>query len=151
MGYNLKAFIGQVENLGSVTARFKNAKLISLTQQIALIPMTGDLFNEINGYRANNNIDGYEYLTTNIELEILKTIHTGLIAYIEVEYFGGIGVQNGILWKNGKRKLEHSGPKDAVNSILQQFGITRSKSRDEFDTVGLNRHRYTEDWIEGVN
>ena len=88
MGYNLKAFIGQVESLESVTTQFKNAKLISLTQQIVLIPMTGDLFNEINDSRVNNDIDGYEYLTTNIELEILKTIHTGLIAYIEVEYFG---------------------------------------------------------------
>lgn len=151
MGYNLKAFIGQVESLESVTTQFKNAKLISLTQQIVLIPMTGDLFNEINDYRTNNNIDGYEYLTTDIESEILKTIHIGLIAYIEVEYFGGTGVQNGILWKNGKRIFEHSGTKDVVNLILKQFGITRSKSRDEFETVGLNRHRYTEDWLDDVN
>jgi hypothetical protein len=122
-----------------------------LTQQIALIPMIGDLFNEINDYRANNDIDGYEYLTTDIESETLKTIHIGLIAYIEVEYFGGVGVQNGILWKNNKRIFEQSGTTDVVNSILQQLGITRSKSRDEFDTVGLNRHRYTEDWLEGVN
>ena len=151
MGYNLKAFIGQVESLESATTQFKNAKLISLTQQIVLIPMTGDLFNEINDSRVNNDIDGYEYLTTNIELEILKTIHTGLIAYIEVEYFGGTGVQNGILWKNGKRIFEQSGTKDVVNSILKQFGITCSKSRDEFETVGLSRHRYTEDWLDDVS
>lgn len=151
MGYNLKAFIGQVERLEPVTSRFKNAKLISLNEQIALIPMTGDLFNEINDYRTNNNIDGYEYLTTAIESEILKTINTGLIAYIEVDYFGGVGIQNGILWKNDKRIFEHRGTKDVVNSILQQFGITRSKSGDEFETVGLNRHRYTEDWLDGVN
>jgi len=151
MGYNLKAFIGQVERLEPVTTRFKNAKLIPLTEQIALIPMTDDLFNEINDYRVNNNIDGYEYLTTDIESEIIETINIGLIAYIEVEYFGGTGVQNGILWKNKKRIFEHSGTKAVVNSILQQFGITRSKSRDEFETVGLNRHRYTEDWLVGVN
>lgn len=113
-----------------------------------LLPMTGDLFNEINNYRSNNGIEKYEFLTSDIETEILKTINNQMIAYIEVEYFGGIGVQNGIIWKEGKRIFDQSGPQNVVNSILQQFGIVRTKSKDEFDVVGLNRHRYTDDWID---
>jgi len=150
MGYYLNAFIGSIENLEAITLRFKNAKTVLLTNQLAIFPMTSDLFNEINDYRASSNIGKYLFLTSDIENEILRTIGDRSVAYIELEYFGGSGVQKGIVWKNGKRISEYN-ELNAVNSILRQFGIARTKTKDEFETIGLNRHRNTEDWLDGFN
>lgn len=147
MGYYLKAFIGRLEDLEKVKGKFQNAKTISLTDEIALTPMTKDLFNEINNYRTNNEIGKYEFLTTDVENEILMIINDGMISYVEVEYWGGEGGQSGIIWKEGKRIFEKDFEQEVVNAILRQFGIVRSKLRDEFDTVGLGRERNTEDWI----
>jgi hypothetical protein len=46
-------------------------------------------------------------------------------------------------WEKIFKKLAEQ---DVINIILNQFGIKRSKSLDEFDTVGLGRYRNTKDW-----
>ena len=38
---------------------------------------------------------------------------------------------------------------DVINEVLRMYGVSKNRSRDEFDAVGLGRHRSTEDWIEG--
>jgi hypothetical protein len=53
----------------------------------------------------------------------------------------------GIIWKEGKRTFEADFGKGVINKILNQFGVVKAKSLDEFDTVGLDRHRWTGDWI----
>jgi hypothetical protein len=151
MGYRLNAFIGQTENIETIASRYTKAKVILLTEKIVLLPMTTDLFDEINDHRFNNEIENYVFLTSDVEIEILKTINNKMISYIEVEYFGGTGLQRGIIWKNGERIFDQSGTKNVVNSILQKFGIVRSKFKDEFETAGLNRHRNTEDWLDGLS
>lgn len=148
MGYYLTGFLGRQEDLKGIEKKFQNSKIIPLTDQIALVPMTGELFDEINNYRGNNDIGKYKFLTSDIENEILKVIDGQMISYVEVEYFGGQGGQSGIIWKEGKRIFEKEFDQGVVNSILGHFGIVRGKSMDEFDTVGLGRHRNTADWLE---
>ena len=146
MGYYLKAFIGRSDDLKMVKNKFKNARTVSLTDEIALIPFTAELFDEVNNYRSNNGIGNYEFLTTDVEREILLVMGDRLFSYVEVEYFGGLGRQSGMIWQGGKRIWERELEQEVVNEILRNFGIVRSKSNDEFDTVGLGRKRNTEDW-----
>jgi hypothetical protein len=149
MGYFLNAFLGPVDNLKKIESKFNKAKVVPVTTEIALIPMTEDLFNEINNYRSENQIGKWELLTTDVENEILTLIGNEKLSYLEVEYFGGEGGQSGIIWKDGKRIFEVEFQQEVVNEILRQFGVVKDKKmRDEFDTVGLGRHRHTEDWIK---
>jgi hypothetical protein len=151
MGYYLNAFLGQVHNLKKIESKFTASKIVPLTTELALIPMTGQLFNEINNYRGNNSIGKWQFLTSDIENEILKLVEDEMVAYIEVEYFGGEGGQSGIIWKDGKRIFEKEFDQEVVNSILRKFGVVKGKSkRDELDTIGLGRHRNTEDWIDEI-
>jgi hypothetical protein len=149
MGYYLNAFLGRPDELKKIEGKFRALKIVPLTSELALIPMTGQLFDEINNYRGNNQIGKWQFLTSDVEMEILRLIDSDMVSYIEVEYFGGQGGQSGIVWKQGKRVFEKEFQEDIVNSILRQFGIVKGKnSKDEFATVGLGRHRNTEDWIE---
>src|SRR5689334_12993441 len=101
MGYDLKAFIGKSADLERIEVKIKKALAVSMTNELSLIPMTEHLFNEINKYRRNNEVGKYEHLTTDVEDDILEIIGNRMIAYVEVEYFGGEGAQDGIIWKEG--------------------------------------------------
>jgi hypothetical protein len=81
---------------------------------MALVPMTDELFNEINKYRVDNVVGNWEFLTTDIENEILDLIGHDMLSYIEAEYHGG---QGGIIWKEGKRIFEIEFQQDVINDI----------------------------------
>jgi hypothetical protein len=147
MGYYLNAFLGRQDDLKKIVEKFRTSKVVPLTDQVALLPMTEKLFDEINDYRINDTIGSFDFLTADVEREILNTIDGGMVAYVEVEYFGGTGSQSGILWKEGKRIYEKELEQDVVNDILRQFGVVKEASKDEFDTVGLGRNRRTERWL----
>jgi hypothetical protein len=84
-----------------------------------------------------------------LENEIMKIIGNEKVSYVEVEYLGGEGGQSGIIWNEGKRIFEREFQLEVVNEILRHFGVVKDKKmRDEFDTVGLGRHRNTEDWMK---
>ena len=67
---------------------------------------------------------------------------------LEADYFGGAGEQAAVLWENGRRQLT-SGPKyRAINTMLKRLGVTFTASAyDEFEAVGLDQHRDTDDWL----
>lgn len=72
----------------------------------------------------------------------------GPVAYVEAESFGGQGAQAHVL-------VPCAGPAgvvvvadDAVNAALRWLGVTAADGRDEFATVGLDRNRDTEAWLD---
>jgi hypothetical protein len=70
MGYILYAFISKQENLLPIQKAYSQAKLVKLEQGISLIPMTGELYDQINEFTISEDINGFVYLTTNVEDQI---------------------------------------------------------------------------------
>jgi hypothetical protein len=80
-------------------------------------------------------------------------------AYVEIEFFGGVGSQTAVGWEDGNEAFgplrtqtpgeDRDGggfstvPKAdmAVNAVLRWLGIQADSGRDEFDTVGLSQRR----------
>ena len=148
MGYYLSAFFGKTEELRKIQKTYKSANLIELHPCVSLIPLTEDLFDEINNFSATECLFNFEYLTTKSEDEILTMVTDITLAYVEAEYFGGQGGQSAIIWKNGKRDSEFIRDSQSINKVLKSFGVIAEANKDEFDTVGLSRHRHTRDWLE---
>lgn len=121
---------------------------VSLGQDISLIPLTKDLFDQINELGVTESIGDFEYLTGSIELNILRVIKEKSLAYVEVTYFGGEGGQTGIIWKDGKRTVELAYGQEVINIILRVFGVIAEHPQDEFDTLGFGRYRNTQDWTK---
>ncbi|WP_218877954.1 hypothetical protein [Streptomyces sp. TLI_55] len=79
----------------------------------------------------------------------------GPIAYVEAEYFGGVGGQRAAAWDGGTLALGPLGKAtrrglrtvSPVSQALRRLGARRSLGEDEFSAVGLDRHRHTDDWI----
>lgn len=69
--------------------------------------------------------------------------------YIETDYFGGAGTQAGGAWCGEECVIA---PRKAavgpINEVLRSLGVVARRELDEFDSVGLSRHRRMEDWLE---
>lgn len=89
MGYILQAFIGRQADLQIIADKYHKAQIVTVGQNISIVPMIEDLFDEINEVTISEEVNSFMFLTTKIEQSILKIIGTRLIGYIEAEYFGG--------------------------------------------------------------
>jgi hypothetical protein len=78
------------------------------------------------------------------------------VIYIEAEFFGGVGSQAAVGWEGGvlgfgprrtqtptEDRAGYAVVDDladlAINAALRWIGVTRTRMRDEFDTVGVGR------------
>lgn len=148
MGYNLKAYIGKDENLNPILEKYRESIKVNLNGGISMIPMTNELYDEINEMKSSSRISTFEFLTENIEIKTIQIIENREIAYVESEFFGGQGGHIGGIWRNGKRDLVIEWHKSSMNKILKRLGVNRTWLKDEFEKVGLDKNRHTEDWIE---
>jgi len=148
MGYYLQAFICKQDDTNNLTDKFEKAKKIEIGQGLSLIPMTEELFDQINEFVVSNAVDKFEYLTDNIETKILQLIADKKFAYVEAEYFGGEGGQIAIIWSDQKRETFFEYGQECINRVLKEFGVKHKIGNDEFDTLELGRHRSTIDWVE---
>jgi len=125
--YVLQAFICKSIDTDCLTERFDKAIKVEIGQGIALIPMTEDLFDQINEFEFSAPVDSFAYLTENIENTILLAINGRQFSYIEAEYFGGSGGQIAIIWQDNKRLQILSHGQDRINQVLRLFGVITVK------------------------
>ena len=61
------------------------------------------------------------------------------LAYIETDYFGGVGEQNAVVAVEGRVVIGPESGSNVINKALQVIGVRRlSPALDEFDALGLD-------------
>jgi len=123
------------------------ALIFELAHTIELLPLTKSLRAEI----------GLPFLPLTdcgeIELPIgprdvfARASSGGKLAYVEAEIFGGVGAQAHVLFQDGVKVSEANVGQGVINDALRFIGVVANPGFDEFDTVGLGKHRNTEDWV----
>ncbi|MGN7412379.1 hypothetical protein [Paenibacillus sp. SAF-068] len=146
MGYDFRGIIASVDFIDLYRNRYRSLVIIPLINSLVAIPLTDDLFDEINTNKGIT-ITNYEYLTDQIGKFCSEISQSGRTAYVEAEYFGGVGSQNGIVWELGEVIFEETLSNNAINKSLEILGVMRLKEKDEFDTARLGRHRFIDDWL----
>ncbi len=143
MGYFLYALIGKSETFKEEVLPYKNARVVQLGQGIAIIPITDELYEEID---SSDEIEKFEKLSSEIKEWAQRISSVAPVAYIEAEFFGGVGGQSAILWKTESCVLGPIHEQHAINRVLKLLGVERGNAYDEFDAIGLGKHRDTDDW-----
>ena len=144
MGYDIQAIISTQAVLESCSASFAAAAVCPLVAGFALIPITDELFDEIGA----SGDSGKFYKLTPAVSEWLRLISSSApAAYVEAEYFGGSGGQSAVVWSLGAESLPPTHSSEAINTALRLLGVLRGAFHDEFEAVGLPRHRHTDDWL----
>ncbi len=144
MGYYLQAIIGKKQTLTQHAAEFQHAHVVPLAQGIAIIPLTDELYDEI---ADGGEVERFAKLSPGVERWAQRVSVAAPVAYVEAEFHGGQGGQSAVAWASGSRVLGPFHSQDAINETLRFFGVRVDGAHDEFDAVGLGRHRETDDWI----
>jgi hypothetical protein len=145
MGYDIQAIISTQPVLEAHSADFSSAVVAPLGSGFALIPITDELLDEIGA----SGESGQFYKFTPAVADWLRSISASApAAYVEAEFFGGVGEQGATVWARGEQLLEATHAPDAINIALRLLGISRGTAHDEFEALGLPRHRHTNDWLD---
>jgi hypothetical protein len=152
VAYTIAALIAGTET-AAVLGEALGAASVALEQGLQLVPLTRPRAGEDSGPAAPSSFgDTLWWLTADAEEAAARAARQGPVAYAEAEYFGGVGEQRAVVWKDGQVTLLESELPGAINTALKTLGAQRAPSsmtgslQDEFDSVGLGRHRSTQEW-----
>jgi hypothetical protein len=154
MAYTLEAILG-TETVLRTAVVHEPAVVVPLRGGMALVPMTDGLHDAVTDGTSQRQV-GFWKLPGGADRLLARWSMTGPVAYVEADYFGGVGSQRAALWLNGVVVLgplvaEEHQPWPAAGSpisqVLARLGVDRVGYVDEFAAVGLAEHRHTEDWL----
>jgi len=138
MAYFLEALITRGNWLSAVQLP-SCARIVPLLQDVFLVPIADELLGEEVEKPATALPPSFEALARRLSLR-------GPVAYVSAGFFGGHGGQTSCIWLNEKLILGPLRELGAINQALRRLGVEKNGAHDEFDAVGLGRHRHTEDW-----
>lgn len=157
MGYEVRGVIAGKALAQIIASEFgPGTRAVDLEQGFALVPYSGRVYDHFLG-RHGALLRPFNRLGSTIAELLADTSRRGPLAYVEAEYFGGAGEQHAAVWDNGvlawgpmsigfQQAIAPQGT--AISQALRRIGVTSTdESRDEFDMVGLRRHRHLEDWL----
>ena len=137
MAYELSAVLAESTLLTAI-GREHGVPVVPLAEGFALIPLTDEIANTL--LEPSRRFE-----------EVLRTWSTrGPIIYAWSEMHAGRGVQAATIWENGVVTYHETGypSHGPISTALQRLGLTGATDRrDEFDLVGLGRHRRTTAWL----
>ncbi|MFJ9518933.1 hypothetical protein ACIRPK_11780 [Kitasatospora sp. NPDC101801] len=157
MSYELKALIASRELLDVVAAEVPVARVAGLEQKLALIPMTDLLFDTVTEHGGAIQ-PGFTSFPGGFGRRMAAWSKAGPIGYVEADFCGGEGTQHAAVWFDAQVVL---GPLSSVtgqpfavegspiSQALRRVGAQHSHGQDEFEAVGLDRHRRLVDWCSG--
>lgn len=149
MGHTLRAIVGKAQPVAQLARNWRLARLVLLPQSFALVPVTTPLHNdmiELFAEKRPNPYDDLALLSAALERVIRDASDGAQLAYIETDYFGGIGTQSAIGWENGAVACGPFGSNSNVrpiDTVLAWMGAVANTGSDEFDALTLGRFRDT--------
>ncbi|MFC9898256.1 hypothetical protein ACFVMC_31590 [Nocardia sp. NPDC127579] len=136
VAYELSALIGDMTMLAAIGSEHE-VPVVPLASGLALIPLTDD-------------IAAVLFAGKRFE-EVLRAWSAhGPLIYAWSEMHAGLGVQAATIWEDGAVTYHETGypGRGPISIALHRLGVTGAAGRrDEFEVVGLNRHRRTGEWV----
>jgi hypothetical protein len=143
MAYILQAFVADAPIIQAGVPT--GAEFVLLNQGKAMIPITDELreFYEIPFCPLTDQVKEIPAGICSLAKKI-----PGKTAYLEAEFFGGIGSQAAAIWDMGNLIFGPVVKACAINEALQKLNVVKGDSHDEFEALGLGRHRGTNSWTK---
>lgn len=147
MSYTLQAIVGTREVLRS--RREDGLHYVELNGGLVMVPLISELRQRhgIPHLPLTDEADG-PAVPGSLAALCRELSQHGLVAYLEAEFWGGQGVQAHALFRAGVAVGSPVVAEHAINQALRQFGVQPGSHHDEFEAVGLGRHRDTDDWAD---
>ena len=150
--YSLYAILGRTDDLEPKPRSFDNARCVRLGGALSMVPLSEPLVSEIDeasgGSGGGNGVEAFEFLSPGVEAWARALSIDTAIAYVETEYFAGEGFERAGVWSHGKLTLGPLEGAGSINTVLRALGVQPPPGIEEFELVGLGRHRSLEEWLQ---
>ena len=153
MAYVLSGVIGRVHVLENVSPP-ETWRAVGLRQGLLLLAIVDG---PLPAPTENATDTPFRMAPASIDQVLGAWSVDGPVAYVEAEYFGGLGYQGAVVWQDGRIVL---GPlttaddspvpdRSPISLALRHLGVSATGYVDEFAAVGLDRHRQMDEWTVG--
>lgn len=148
MGYTLEAIF-----LDAAAARAPHGlPAVALPHGVTMLPITAQVIDGLPaGHPSPDREDHRPFWKFDRALEavVLAASRFGRVAYVEADFFGGVGTQTAATWQAGTVVMapKHRDGLGPINEALRFLGVVPAPGQDEFEAVNLGRFRHTEDWL----
>jgi len=145
MSYTLQAIVGARELLED--AREHGLAAVELSDTLVMVPLTDEVRRRFGIPEYPLTDEDKEPVLPESLGSLCRTLsHRRVVAYLEAEIFGGVGMQAHVLFRDGVALSPPVVGIGAINQALRHFDVRVGGHYDEFDAVGLGRHRDTDGW-----
>src|SRR5262245_1123211 len=150
MSHLVTGLIGKPEPLAAFAQRHSLHDPVPLMDGLALLPLRDEDFASFLPAQLGDYPEGFRHLSAQLSSALSDASAGVSLMYFETEYFGGMGFQGAAVFRDGALVF---GPQSAdigpINQALALLGVrVTAPAHDEFETVGLHRHRHTDGWLE---
>ena len=153
--HDVKALIADESQLRQTMAALSNAVICPLRDGFALVPITDGLAAELAQFAPSAEASWLPDMKPGVRQIALRISSDSPVAYVSTEYFGGDGGQDAMAWSQGEvifspqsQGYGEAWPNTSISRALRAIGVIAEQGKDEFDTLGLGRHRETHRWAE---
>ena len=147
MAYELKAVIATKELLRASTASLSGG-LVLLVQGFAMLPLTDAVVKTLASPVTDERLPGLQTLPAGLHRALADWSANGPVAYVHCESHAGVIFQETAVWEAGRAIAAlQTGPSCSwpISEALRRIGVSGGcDGWDEFDVLGLGRHRRTE-------
>jgi hypothetical protein len=158
MSHHIRGFIARKDDLCRAATDLTGARVVSLSLGFGFLPVT----EQLGGGDEPAPFEHLERLTARLGAWAEAASAAFPLAYVETDYFGGYGWQAAMAWVGGRVTFGPVRTTDlwregkytptplldgAINQSARLVGVDRGLVRDEFDALGLGRHRSNELWL----
>jgi hypothetical protein len=151
MGHSINAVVGPAEPVAKIVEAAGCPPATELPFGLVIAPLGHLQIDRLTGGDLGEVGEGFNYLSSALEHGLFGAAGGGTFAYIETEYFGGMGSQAAAIFSDAptaawltETAAEASMParrESPINSALRSLGVKAAPGKDEFDTLGLGRFR----------
>jgi hypothetical protein len=158
--HEVEALIAKSDKLAAGARQFESAIVCPLVQGFSLLPITEAFAKELGGYQTDTRAalaKPIRYISDGLHTLAIDISHKSPVAYVSTYYFGGQGGQDALVWDKGTLQFsptspgyKQNWPNTPISQALRIIGVVAEQGMDEFDTVGLGKHRKTHQWANSI-
>ena len=162
MAYLLSAVVADATLLREQTAGLDHAVLATLRQEMALLPVTHLLVQELTGSLADFTVGDLSarqpfrlVLTPPLTVVLAEWSRRGPVSYLEATLDDEVGYQSAVLWHHADLAWgphfddNFTAPRSdwPLNAALARLGVLPAERGDLFADVGLDVERDPDGWL----
>lgn len=148
MGHCIHAIVAPAATANTISATWPALPRLDRGDGFAIFPVDADLIDaRIAPDKTPLETDDEFMMLTEGFRKLLQTMsRNGQLAYIETEYFGGVGGQGALVCRNGEEVMaprwrDHG----TINKALRLIGMRRRLFQDHFAAAGFDHVRDNDD------